>query len=341
MLVAGSSYAQVSSAEPSVDQSASSESEAELTRRAADEYMAGRKAFGEANYDVAAVHFEKADLAAPTPESIRMAIVARTSANQMDRAATLAAAALRRYPNDDPTFKLATTTIQSAPSRLHKLLVYCDLPCSLIVGHRIIPARADVEATIFVEPGSYDVLASWSNGRESKRRVDAPFGGESDISFEAPELPKSTPSDAVAVSSKPVGAEDRVVSERPRGLHPAVFFSATGVSAALVGVSIWSAVDMRNNPGRDKVRADCAGKDEHCPTYQSAISAQRRTNVLFVTSGVAVVGTTVLGAFFTRWSDSKSHSETSTSQNAASTDVKLVPTLSVGGGVVFGASGSF
>ena len=90
---------------------------------------------------------------------------------------------------------------------------------------------------------------------------------------------------------------------------------------------------MRSNPGKNKVREDCAGQDESCPTYQDALSAQNRTNVLLITTGIAAVGTTLLGGFFTDWSDSKAPAD--------ETGARIVPTVGLNDGVFLRANGRF
>jgi hypothetical protein len=59
---------------------------------------------------------------------------------------------------------------------------------------------------------------------------------------------------------------------------------------------------------------------------------QKRTNVLLITTGIAAVGTTLLGGFFTDWSDAKAPEETG---------ARIVPTVGLGDGVFFGANGRF
>jgi len=90
---------------------------------------------------------------------------------------------------------------------------------------------------------------------------------------------------------------------------------------------------MVANPGKDKVRTDCAGKDSSCPTYQDALSSQRRTNALIGVTGGLAVCTAVVGLFFTKWGGSQEEKT-----GAART---LVPVVAVGQGLQLGASGRF
>lgn len=309
-------------------------SEVERIRDAAEAFDAGRRAFTAGDYTTAAESFESADRDAPAPEALRMAIRARMAAKQYDRVATLATAALKRYPDDDVTVAFAKEMLAKVPKRLHRIEIACDEPCALAVDRKVTPFAETTEATIFVEPGEHEVVAGWSQGRTKKQSVDASEQGETQLRFEAPPLPE--PDDGQ-------GEEDEKVERKPPGKPPeeadglprGVFYGAVGVSAVLAGVTTWSALDMRSNPGKDKVREDCAGQDESCPTYQDALSSQRRTNVLLAVTGVAAVGTAVLGGFFTDWSDQP------VEERSAKPRPHVTPSLSLGQGVFVGASGRF
>ena len=99
--------------------------------KAATEFDAGVVAFRKKDYERAAAHFEEADAAVPSPNALRQAIRARADASEGARAATLAAAALARYPNDAATAKIARDTIEKYEPILHKVNVRCTEPCVL------------------------------------------------------------------------------------------------------------------------------------------------------------------------------------------------------------------
>ena len=97
---------------------------------------------------------------------------------------------------------------------------------------------------------------------------------------------------------------------------------------------------MRANPGKDKVREDCAGKDTSCPTYQQALAAQTRSNALLVTTGVLAVGTAVLGVWFTDWDH---HDASPKSDEHTGTVGRIHPVVSLGSshGFMVTAEGKF
>src|SRR4051794_36000379 len=76
-------------------------------RIAAEQFDAGTVARNQKDFQGAASRFEAADAAAPSAPSIRQAIRGGADAGQLSRAATLAAQAKDRYPDDPQTTKLA------------------------------------------------------------------------------------------------------------------------------------------------------------------------------------------------------------------------------------------
>jgi hypothetical protein len=323
------------SASPVHAQTANKRSEVERVRAAAEEFDAGRRAFTAGDFTTAAEHFENADRDAPAPEALRMAIRARLAAKQPDRVATLAAAAIARYPNDEATVTFAKQTLAKVPKRLHRLSIRCDEACTLLVDRRLVPGTEATESTVYVEPGQHEITAGWSEGRTQSQNIDASQAGESELSFTAPALVVAEPEPEPETEPEPEKEGAVEVSTEGEGLPPVVFYGAVGLSTVLAGVTVWSTLDMRANPGKDKVREDCAGQDESCATYQDAISAQNRTNVLLVSTGIVAVGTAVLGGFFTDWSAPQDKTESEVRSRS------VVPTLTVGQGVVVGASGTF
>jgi hypothetical protein len=64
---------------------------------------------------------------------------------------------------------------------------------------------------------------------------------------------------------------------------------------------MWSGIDTLNNPGKDKVKADCMGLGTACKEYQQGLDAQRRTNIILAATGGVAALTAVVGVFFTEW----------------------------------------
>lgn len=306
---------------------------ADRIKAAAEEFDAGRRAYNAKDYEGAATHFENADRDAPAPEAVRNAIRARSDAKQSARAATLSAAALSRYPNDKVTSKLAKQVLSASEKQLHKLQVQCTPACTLLLDGKLAPLPEATSLVVYLDPGSHRVSAGWSDDRHREQSVEAQAGKDSSLRFEAPPRPQPPPKETATATAS--AAPTAVEPPPPSGkLPPLVFYSAAGVTAVLGGLTIWSTLDMRSDPGREKVRRDCAGKTASCPTYQDALSKQSRTNVLLAVTGGVAVATGVI-AYFTDWAGRPAASPESAARRA------VRPSLAVGGGLYLGAEGEF
>jgi hypothetical protein len=271
---------------------------ADRLKSAAEEYDRGRRAFLADDFEGASVHFENAYRDAPRAETLRLAIRARRKAKQNARAATLAAIAAERYPNDPATAQIAKETLDEAAPQLQELLIECASECAVTADGRVASQTDGAKHRLFLEPGSHELGISFKLGGSAARHVDAKKGARDALTFEAPVVAK--PVEDRAAPPTPVTAAP--TSEKP--LPPVVFYVAAGVTVALAGVTVYSGLDAKNHPGVDAVRRACAGKDTSCPEYQDGKSAETRTNVLLgVTLGAAAL-TAVTGIFLTRWSSS-------------------------------------
>ena len=302
-------------------------------KAAAEEFDAGRRAFLTGDFAKAAEHFENADRDVPSPEAIRMAIRARKSARHDARAATLAGLALQRYPDDQATAAVAQQTLTAVQTKLHRLTVKCTPTCTLGVDGHVAPWAETDHAVIYLDPGEHTIDAGWSQDRSRSSQLLARAGASTEMVFDAPALPETAPEpDASSgpASSSSTSAAPSALTHFP----PTVFFVVAGTTAVMGAVTLWSGIDTISNPGKDRVRADCAGKDDSCPTYQDALSSQHRTNILLGVSAVLAVATGVVGVFLTDWSGGESSS-------SSTGTARVVPSVSVGSGLQLGASGRF
>jgi hypothetical protein len=314
LLLSGTSLAQ-SSGGPS----------AEDVKKAGDEFDLGKRSYKSKNWVEAAEHFEAADSLAPSAVALEWAMKARDKADQDDRAATLASIIMTRYPDQS---KNAEALVKRTRQKLGEVKVHCEPACGLVIGTKLVPGGPATDRTLFLTPGPAELRASWSGGRSKSAPVQPAKGSSVEVSFTAPPEdktpatePAATGAGAVATggsnaasngssgssssSSKPP-EEDKQKLDTGSGLPPAVFFIGAGLSVIAGGVTVWSGLDAQNNPGKDKVREDCAGLGEDCPTYQDGLDRQRRTNILLGVTGGLSLTTIVIGAFFTNWSGGSS-----------------------------------
>jgi hypothetical protein len=274
----------------------------ERIKAAADEFDLGRRAFLTKDFEQAAAHFENAFRDAPSQESLRLAIRARTEAKQLARAATLAAVAQTQYPNDAATAKLAKDTLANAGPELAEYVVTCASTCTVAADGRVVSQTDGAHHRVFLEPGPHELGVSFSQGSVSKH-VDGAKGSSNPLSFDGP-APTPTPTPVPTPTPEPVPVPNPGPEKSAKPLPPFVFFIAAGVTAAAGAATIVSGVDTQNDPGPDAVRRECAGKGESCPLYQEGQDAETRTNILLgVTVGTAIL-TGVIGLFFTQWKSS-------------------------------------
>ncbi len=264
-----------------------------------DDVQSAAAAFGEAqraqlrgDYAQAADLFELADRSAPNAVALRSAIRNRRAASQASGAATLAAEALTRYPDDAETHALAEETLAELAPTLAALHVTCAPACSLSLDGRAANDRALERFDLYVAPGEHEVAASWGSGAPLTRALSAVAAQEESFAFEAP------PVEAVVAEVIPEGVAapeppPEPPPPPPSGLHPAIFGSLAGLAVLGLGITIGSGVDT----------LDAASAYRSAPTqagYEDGIGRELRTNVLIgVTSAVAVTALVLL--FFTNW----------------------------------------
>ena len=298
---------------------------AERLKSAAAEYDAGRRAYAENKFEDAASHFENAFHDAPNAQTIRYAIMCRSKANQLSRAATLAVLAFSKYPEDEQVAQIVKQTVAEAETKLFKVSVGCTPACGVASDGRVISLEDAKKVVFFLAPGPHAVVVSWGGDRTKPLDVTAKAGGSQDFTLEAPPMPV-----------KPVGPIGTPGGEQPppstKPFGPAVFFVGLGLTAVAGGVLVWSGIDTINNPGADVVRQKCVGLGETCPEYQDGRAKQLRTNVMIgVTSGLGAL-TLIAGIFLTQWSAPKKAEPTPSPATAF-----IRPYFDVGGGGVYGA----
>jgi hypothetical protein len=325
---------------PLLSARAQSSVDPEKLRLAAEEFDAGRRAFKVKDYARAGAHFENAFRDAPRPEALRMAIRARREGGELARAATLCVRAQALYPDDADTIRVTQAVLGEVAKKLHRLSVRCDPACTLILDGKLVRDDAAASQIIFLSPASHTLVAGWSGDRSESKSLEATEGGSGELVFTAPAAAPSASSAPLVVapptsaSAIAPAASATLASERSPGLAPVYFYVGAGLTAALAGVTIWSGLDTRSNPGPDKVKSDCVGKGADCPTYQDGLSKERRTNILLGVSAGVAVATGVVGLFFTDWKGGGSSPERAGAR-------RLVPAVAVGDGVMVSASGRF
>jgi len=312
-------------------------------RTAAEAFDRGREAYKTEDYVEAAEQFESADANAPSAAALELAIRARDKAGQLDRAATLAALALARHPDDPNIQKIAPSIVERAKPELFELDLKCDEACDVTVAGKIAPGRRSTERTLFLISGTYTVRAGWSGDRSLSKSVEAAKGEVGTLEFRAPAVvvaPAAVAAPVVTEPAKPPEEDSQAKGKLP----PTAFWVGVGLTAALGGVTLWSGIDTQNNPGPDRVREACNAGSSDCQSlYDEGLGKQHRTNALLgVTAGLGVA-TAVVGIFFTDWGGSKKSAPSAEEAHKTHRPkgFSMEPWVALGSGASVGALGRF
>jgi hypothetical protein len=292
-------FARLAAAEPSVED----------VKAAGEQFNLGRVAFKEEEFAQAAEHFERADGLAPNAKVLELAIDARVEAGQLDRAATLAALAQTRHP-DDERFNDLDALLAKAEKQFGKVEISCDRPCSLVVGTRLVHGAAAGQWLLFLPEGNHSIRAGWGEKQTATKEFEASAGESGSLNFVAPLEEPVAPSTTDGESDEfdevldPFGtdggkkeplAAEHSAEDKSAGLAPTWFWVGAGTTVALAGVSTWSAIDTQTSPGTAAVRDQCGGtRDTSCSAYATGEKKEARTNLLWGVTGGALAVTAVL-----------------------------------------------
>lgn len=308
-------------------------------KAAAEAFDRGREAYKDDKFAEAAEQFERADASAPSATALGLAIKARDKAGDLDRAGTLAALALERYPDDPEIQKIAPEVLTRAGATTYELNISCAEACELADGTKIVHGAASKQRKVFLSEGSHALRAGFPDGRTQSKSVEATAGGSGQLSFEGPE-PEAAEAPEVPEPQPEAAPPPEPPEEEPKksgGLSPVVFFAGLGATAVAGGISVWSGLDTVNNPGADRVKAECVQNDENCSLYKDGRARQMRTNILLGVTATLGVATGVL-AVLVDWNGGK---EATTEEAKAKRGFRLEPWVAVGDGAAVGARGSF
>jgi hypothetical protein len=258
---------------------------------AARAYTEGQAAQMEGKYERAADSFELAYSIKPSKEALRSAARMRMQAGQLARAANLSEQLMAKYPDDAPSAALAKDIREQAEATLARLAVTCQAPgCSLSVDGRALTLSVAEKHVFYLAPG--DTLLEVNFGdAQVIRKVMARAGARIDLNVVAP-VRKEKPATA-STSARPV--RPALAAAPARGGWPrTVLYVGAGVTAALGGVTIWSALDTSAAHDDYVARPTSSGWDD-------GRAKQLRTNLLLGATAAAAITTTVIAIYFTDW----------------------------------------
>jgi hypothetical protein len=278
------------------------------------EVAAAARAFQEAQkaqltgeFARAAELFELADVLAPSPEAIRSAIRNRDAAAHPSRAATLALAALDRYPDDADTRAVAQQTLDRLGPELARLTIACDRPCALLLDGEAVTAQPVERADVYTAPGAHRVDARFDSERASMRQLELAAGAHEQLTLAVPEPERARIGEAVealpAVHEATPARSHTDGTPARAGLSP---WLVAGTGALTAGCATAALV-----VGLDAMRKRDAYEAE--PTrarYESGVNSQKWSNALWIAAG-GLAATSIVLAAFTDW-DGESQRSTAT-----------------------------
>jgi tetratricopeptide (TPR) repeat protein len=280
------------------------QSDARQRQAAAEAYDQGTAAYLSGDYEKAAEWFETANRMSPAAPALIQAARAHQQAGHQSRAATLALRIVTEYPNEAAAVQYAQGLLDQLAAKFVRIDIACD-GCTIDVDGTLQESQS-----FFVDPDVVHVVTASFETGERKGQVSGSAGETKTIEITAPP-PMARP------PIEPSSTHDGVNHEA-KPLPPLATFIGAGVTAALLGTSIWSRIDTNNGVDPYKSAAmtyqgcvdDHNGDKSKCTKqydtakgkYDDGKSKETRTSVLWVATGVAGAATGVIALFFTDWS---------------------------------------
>ncbi len=253
------------------DEAESGGSDAE--QRARELFDQGKAAYARGDYAASAEAFDRAHAARPHHSALWNAALAWQSGGEPVEAANRFAAYLETAPVDAPDRDTALSRLRVLSRKLGRLELHAEAVSDIRIDGRSVDA-----VTVYVSPGSHVITARSGSGRTVREVASVQAGALLSVVLTPP-----------AGAAQPQTGGDESSEDRVRGVPPAAVYTGAAVTAALVGVTVWSGVDTLE--ARDRFDREPSGA-----ALESGRDKQNRTNILFaVTVGVALLtGATAL-----------------------------------------------
>jgi hypothetical protein len=285
-------------------------------RKAIEAYRQGMRAQHKGNYQEAAEAFIRCDLEFPREESFEMALKAGARSNVSALVMYLVSAAEARQLNPKTT-KLVRALRERHNGRVGKLQVDCgeDSDCSVHIREQVlrdgqsafldtgsitvqVHVRGEVESQdIEIGPSRVTVVrpapptpeAVATDTTPDPSSPSSPELEESPLKAPAAPAPERAPrtEDAVDLAS-------RQSTGRPFLKSPAIFWIGAGATALVTTTAVVSGLDT-------SARWQDFLKSRAPADKTTGVSAQGRTNILWICAGAVAVSTAITALFVTEW----------------------------------------
>ncbi|MGH7282665.1 MAG: tetratricopeptide repeat protein [Polyangiaceae bacterium] len=298
ILAGGVFSAPVADAQPQ-DSAASNAGDSKAAGQA---FMEGQKAYKHGDYRHAGDSFEKAYSLSPKLPALWNAARAWQDAGELTRAANLYYKYLSLAPPAAPDRDRAIKSLNQLNEKLARIEVHAGDFTEVQLDGADVPGLADAPdhtTMVYVNPGEH-VLSGTKNGSHTRQTATIAAGAVTSVVLVLEEKKETFPPPPPTV----------LVEPKSKGLPPWVLLIGGGLTAASLGVTIWSGLDTSSQ----KSAFDSS------PTQQNlddGRSKEVRTNVLIgVTAGFAVL-TGVTAAFLVDWKNGKQQEKTPPAETAA------------------------
>lgn len=263
--------------------------------------------FEQADYAGAARAFLRADDLAPSSDAIHNAIAAARKANDHLLVATAAERAIAR-PNERQEL---VTEAREALVVAARSLAQIDLNCTPAPCRLLVDGKPSASGKRYVLPGAYSAVAVAEDGNRTEERLTLAAGVSYSVVIHAVKAGEATQAAAVSTRAAdqpaaPKEAErsrERAPSEAraddsPRvstkPLSPTVFYVGAGVTAALIGLNVWSGIDTLSAKDNLPTPPTTADLDE-------VRAKETRSNVIFGSVLVVGAATALAGFLWVDW----------------------------------------
>jgi hypothetical protein len=256
--------------------------------RAADAYERGRIANERGDFARAARELALADSILPDPVTLRVALHAATLADDPVQGTILLERAARGTVDRALADIVAEARVRFA-HRTGRIVVTCPATVHCM-------ATIDAEAATPAEPRivtlGVHTVGVQGDGAPEQRMIEVTADETVTVGLSAPGPP---PRSLPAQPAQPDPTAHR-------GASPVWFAAAATLTAVTGGFAIGSAVDTANRHAQfDQAGCERASSAACAGLRSDGLSAQGRTALLLVGTGVTAAATATLGIFFVRW----------------------------------------
>ncbi len=266
--------------------------------RAKEAYDRGLQAHKRGDVKKAAEEFARADSLAPSPIALQAALDATIEADDAPLGAELLERS-RREPAPPGLAASITAAHLKFNGRTGKVRVAC--PGSASCSAKVDDQPIEVDKVVWARTGQHTVVAQ-VDGKSHKQQIEVSsdqlveISAVKGVAAARAELEDTTPPpDADSDSPRKRGAF-------AGGLPPIVFFGAAGLTVAVAGVTTYFAIDTSSQHSEfEKAGCNQANFAPCAGLRSDGESSQSTTNVMLALTGVAAVGTAVIGVAFTNW----------------------------------------